>query len=245
MSLSIQWPLEVNIPEPVGMDKFTTTLRNRSLSKDEVKLWVVVELLKLRKYLDSYGLGTSDCFHHLGGENSSCLENARESTLLRHLLANSSSSGLPKSDKVEEIKKKLLDMLGELSLPCKCLPWSTLEQELEKNGYALVNWPTGVHKRRNKGIHDLSAVDVNKLYDAITCTDETRCLHIRRRTSALTVVPVQPIECTRPVASCSKRPTEAQDLHGHSSKRIKFKDMTSKVMQQNLSELWGDGMTGA
>ncbi|KAI6000365.1 hypothetical protein F5J12DRAFT_845587, partial [Pisolithus orientalis] len=183
MSLSIQRPLEVNIPEPAGMDEFTTMLRNRSLSKDEVKLWVVAELLKLRKYLDSYGLDASDCFHHLGGDNSPCLE---ESTLPRCLSANSSSLGLPKSDKVEEIKKKLLDMLGELSLPCKRLPWSTLEQELEKNGYALVNWPTGVHKRGNKGIHDLSAVDVNKLYDAITCPDETRRLHIRRRPSALT-----------------------------------------------------------
>ncbi|KAI6141173.1 hypothetical protein BKA82DRAFT_133200, partial [Pisolithus tinctorius] len=74
----------------------------------------------------------------------------------------------------------------ELSLPCNRLPWSTLEQELEKNGYALVNWPAGVRKRGNKGIHDLSAVDVNKLYDAIKCTDETRRLHIRRRASALT-----------------------------------------------------------
>ncbi|KAI6141193.1 hypothetical protein BKA82DRAFT_22700 [Pisolithus tinctorius] len=243
-SVGFERSLEVNIPEPAGMDEFTATLRNRSLSKDEVKLWVVAELLKLRKYLDSYGLDASDCFHHLGGDSSSCLENARESTLPRHLSTNSSSSGLPKSDKVEEIKKKLLDMLGELSLPCKRLPWSTLEQELEKNGYALVNWPAGVRKRGNKGIHDLSAVDVNKLYDAITCTDETRRLHIRRRPSALTVVPVPPIECTPPVASCSKRPAEAQDLHGHSSKRIKFKDMTSKVMQQNLSESRGDGATG-
>ncbi|KAI6148909.1 hypothetical protein BKA82DRAFT_997023 [Pisolithus tinctorius] len=241
MSLSIQRPLEVNIPEPAGMDESTTTLRNRSPLKDEVKLRVVAELFKLRKCLESRGLNASNRFRRSGGDNSPCLE---ESTLLRHLPANSSSSGLPKSDKVEEIKKKLLYMLGELSLPCKRLPWSTLEQELEKNGYALVNWPTGVRKRGNKGIHDLSAVDVNKLYDAITCTDETRRLHIRCRPSALTVVPVQPIECTSPVASRSKRPAEAHDLHGHPSKRIRFKDMTSKVMQQNLSELRGDGMTG-
>ncbi|KAI6141217.1 hypothetical protein BKA82DRAFT_22726 [Pisolithus tinctorius] len=257
---SLQGSLEVSDQEPAGMEAFTTMLRSPTLLKDEVELRVVAELFKLqRKYLDSRGLNASNCFRRSGGDDSPCLEsvmltrfrsasrltrNARDSTLLRRLPANSSSSGLPKSDKVEEIKQRLLDMLGELSLPYKRLPWSTLEQELEKNGYALVNWPTGVRKCGNKGIHDLSAVDVNKLYDAITCPDETRRLHIRRRPSALTVVPVQPVECTPPVASRSKRLTEAHGLHGLPSKRTRFEDMTSKVMQLSLSESRGDGATG-
>ncbi|KAI6141244.1 hypothetical protein BKA82DRAFT_730110 [Pisolithus tinctorius] len=127
---SLQGSLEVSDQEPAGMEAFTTMLRSPTLLKDEVELRVVAELFKLRKYLDSRGLNASNCFRRSGGDNSPCLE---ESTLLRRLPENSSSSGLPKSDKVEEIKQRLLDML-ELSLPCKRLPWSTLEQELEKNG---------------------------------------------------------------------------------------------------------------
>ncbi|KIO08839.1 hypothetical protein M404DRAFT_997039 [Pisolithus tinctorius Marx 270] len=232
VSLSLQGSLEANIPEPAGMEAFTTVLRNPGLSKDEVQLRVVAGFLKLRKYLDYYGLDASDCFHRSGGDKGPCLE---ESTLPRHVPGNSGSSKLSKSDKIEAIKDKLLDMLRELSLPYERLPWYTLEKDLEKHGFALVNWPAGVlRKRGNRGIHDLSAVEVNKLYEVVTCPDETRRLRIHRRPSALTVVPVQPVDCTPVVASGSKRPMEERDLYP--SKRIRFRSMNSKVMQQNRDE---------
>ncbi|KAI6000361.1 hypothetical protein F5J12DRAFT_257152 [Pisolithus orientalis] len=104
VSLSLQASLEVNIQEPAGMETFTTMLRNPSLSKDEVELRVVAELLRLKKYLDSCGLDASDCFHRLGGDNGPCLE---ESTLPRRVPGNSGSLKLSKSDKVEAIKDKL------------------------------------------------------------------------------------------------------------------------------------------
>ncbi|KAI6039537.1 hypothetical protein EDC04DRAFT_1699220 [Pisolithus marmoratus] len=156
-------------------------------------------------------------------------------------------SKLSKSDKIEEIKDRLLEMLRQFSLPYERLPWSTLEKDLEKNGYALVNWPPGVlRKRGNRGIHDLSAVEVNKLYEAITCPDEPRRLRICRQPSpsALTVVPVQPTNRTPVVALGSKRPAEERDLSSHQSKRIRFRDMTSKVMQRNLGEGQGDCRAG-
>ncbi|KAI6141200.1 hypothetical protein BKA82DRAFT_329335 [Pisolithus tinctorius] len=230
MSLSIQRSLEVNIQEPVGIEAFTTMLCKPSLSKDEVKLRVAAELLKLKEYLDSRGLDAPDCSHPWGGDNRPCLD-----TLPRRVPGNSGSSKLSKSDKIEAIKDKLLDMLRELSLPYERLPWYTLEKDLEKHGFALVNWPAGVlRKRGNRGIQDLSAVEVNKLYEAVTCPDETRRLHIHRRPSSLTVVPVQLVDCTPVVASGSKRPMEERDLHP--SKRIRFRSMNSKVMQQNRDE---------
>ncbi|KAI6027215.1 hypothetical protein EDC04DRAFT_3142861 [Pisolithus marmoratus] len=137
-------------------------------------------------------------------------------------------------------------MLKELGLCYERLPWYTLEKDLEKNGYSLINWPTGVvRKHGNRGIHDLSALEVNKLYEAITCPDETHRLRICRSQSALTVVPVQPVNRTPPAASSSKRPVPNEsDFHGSPSKRIRFKDMTSKVRQQNLNERQDDGAVG-
>ncbi|KAI6027234.1 hypothetical protein EDC04DRAFT_3092031 [Pisolithus marmoratus] len=174
--------------------------------------------------------------------NSTLSQDEKRSRLVRELFKL-----LSKSDKVEEIKDRLLGLLKELGLPYERLPWYTLEKDLEKNGYVLINWPVGVvRKRGNRGIHDLSAVEVNELYEAITCSDETRRLRISRGQSALTVVPVQPVNRILAVASGSKRPVpEERDLHSSPSKRIRFRDMTTKVSQQNLREHQGDGAVGS
>ncbi|KAI6027210.1 hypothetical protein EDC04DRAFT_3142857 [Pisolithus marmoratus] len=230
-----QGSLEVDVQEPAGMEAFTSMLRDPTLSKYEKQSQLGRQLLKLiqRQYVDSLALNISDPFelHH--------------DALPRHSLdhGTSSSSKLSKSDKVERIKDRLLDMLRELGLPYERLPWYTLEKDLEKNGYAVMNWPIGVlRKRRNRGIHDLSAVEVNKLYEAITRPDETHRPRICRSQSALTVVPVQPVNRTPAFASSSKGPVpEENDFHGFPSKRIRFKDMTSKVSQPNLTELQDNG----
>ncbi|KAI6027258.1 hypothetical protein EDC04DRAFT_167692 [Pisolithus marmoratus] len=224
-----QGSLEADVQEPAGMEAFTGMLRDPTLSRYEKQSRLGRQLLKLRKYVDSLGLNISYPFelHH------------------EHFLdhGTSSSSKLSKSDKVEEIKDKLLEMLSELGLPYERLPWYTLEKDLEKNGYAVMNWPIGVlRKRGNRGIHDLSAVEVNKLYEAITRPDETHRLRICRSQSALTV---QPVNRTPAFASSSKHPVpEENDFHGFPSKRIRFKDMTSKVSQPNLTELQDNGAVG-
>ncbi|KAI6100440.1 hypothetical protein EDD16DRAFT_1655622 [Pisolithus croceorrhizus] len=145
-------------------------------------------------------------------------------------------------------------MLRELNLPYERLPWYTLEKDLKKHGCTVVNWPAGVHRKHgNRGIHDLSAVEVNSLYEAITCPDESHRLRICRCLSSLTgiygeshryvyslksllVVPVRPMNHTATAVVGSKRPADDLDLPSHPSKIIRFKDMTSKVSQQHLSD---------
>jgi len=53
------------------------------------------------------------------------------------------------------------------------LPWSTLEGDLQKKGYMIVNWPQGVVRDRDKGVSGLSAEDADKLHDALF-VDEQR-----------------------------------------------------------------------
>jgi len=53
------------------------------------------------------------------------------------------------------------------------LPWSTLEGDLQKKGYTIVNWPQGVVRDRDKGVSGLSAEDADKLHDALF-VDEQR-----------------------------------------------------------------------
>ncbi|KAI5982916.1 hypothetical protein EDD15DRAFT_2318869 [Pisolithus albus] len=56
------------------------------------------------------------------------------------------------------------------------------------------------------------------------------------------VAPVQPVSHTSASASGSKRPLpEEADVPGCSSKRIRFRDMTSKVSQQHSSNPQADG----
>ncbi|KAI5981865.1 hypothetical protein EDD15DRAFT_319660 [Pisolithus albus] len=102
-----------------------------------------------RQPLYSLGLDTPKCVQRSDSGNGPCLG---ESTLRRHLSGRciSGSSMRSKSDKVEEIKDKLLGMLRELKLPYERLPWYTLEKDLKKHGCALVNWPAGVPQAREQ-----------------------------------------------------------------------------------------------
>ncbi|KIJ09518.1 hypothetical protein PAXINDRAFT_172472 [Paxillus involutus ATCC 200175] len=61
-------------------------------------------------------------------------------------------------------------MLREIEFPLhsRYLPWSTLEGDLQKHGYDITNWPSGVPRENDKGIHTLSAGHVHKLYLALT-----------------------------------------------------------------------------
>ncbi|KAI6097193.1 hypothetical protein F5141DRAFT_1220199 [Pisolithus sp. B1] len=226
-SSALQGSLDASMQVLAGMDPFATDLRNPTSSEDEVPLQMVGGFLKLRQDLESHGVDASHRFHRSDGGSRPRLE---------HLLGHGTSSQkLSKPDKVGEIKDKLLDMLRKLSLPYERLPWYTLETELEKHGCTLVNWPAGVvRKRGNRGIHDLSTVQVNSLYIAITRPDESHRLRICRRPSPLTVAPVRPVNHSPAAASGSKRLMEELDLPGLPSKRIRFKDMTSKVLQQHL-----------
>ncbi|KAI6001451.1 hypothetical protein EDD15DRAFT_1680984 [Pisolithus albus] len=177
--------LELGIQEPTWMEASTSMLRNSALSKEEICSRLIGEFHRLRQHLDSFGLDILRLQRSDSGNRAN----------LRHLPGRSisSSSMRSKSDRVEEIKDKLLSMLRELNLPYERLPWYTLEKDLKKHGCALVNWPAGVlRKRGNRGIHDLNAVEVNCLYEAIVSPDESRRLRIRRCPSILTVVPVQP-----------------------------------------------------
>ncbi|KAI5980865.1 hypothetical protein EDD15DRAFT_2523872, partial [Pisolithus albus] len=101
LSSASQKPLDVGMQEPVGMEAFTTCLRDPTLSIDEVQLRMVAGFHKLRQHLQSRGLDASDCFHRSDGGSLN---------LPRHVLDHGiSSSKLSKSDKVERIKDKLLE----------------------------------------------------------------------------------------------------------------------------------------
>ncbi|KAI9456487.1 hypothetical protein HD554DRAFT_1847597 [Boletus coccyginus] len=83
--------------------------------------------------------------------------------------------------KIDEIKLKLIGMLGEIgfSIPNDRLPWSTLEGELEKRGYTILHWPQGVFRERDKGIYSLGAEEADKLYRALFLDE--RCVQFVRR----------------------------------------------------------------
>ncbi|KAI5989550.1 hypothetical protein EDD15DRAFT_1305091 [Pisolithus albus] len=119
LSSPLEGPLELGMQEPVWMEAFTHMLRsNPTLSKDEIHSRVTGELHRLRQYLDSIGLDILNCLQRSNGGNRPSL---RESTLPRRLpgCSISSSSTRSKSDKVEEIKNKLLEMLSKLP-PTDC-----------------------------------------------------------------------------------------------------------------------------
>ena len=105
------------------------------------------------------------------------------------------SSGDPKKiRKIDRIKQKLVEMLREsfhhikrmldqsttmfageigFKLSNGRLLWSTLDGDLQRKGYMIVNWPQGVVRDRDKGISGLSAEDADKLHDALF-VDERR-----------------------------------------------------------------------
>lgn len=75
-----------------------------------------------------------------------------------------------------------LNRIGSFNvfIPHGRLPWSTLENDLEKRGIGLINWPTDVpRKRGNKGINDLNAAHVDTLYRAIMHPDRENRLGLR------------------------------------------------------------------
>ncbi|KAI9573316.1 hypothetical protein HD554DRAFT_2311037 [Boletus coccyginus] len=76
---------------------------------------------------------------------------------------------------IDEIKQELVEMLRKVGFKLSNgrLPWSTLEGDLQKKGYMIVNWPRGVVRDRDKGVSGLSAEDVDKLHDALF-VDEQR-----------------------------------------------------------------------
>ena len=67
------------------------------------------------------------------------------------------------------------------------LPWSTLEGDLQKKGYVVINWPQGVVRDRDKGISGLSAEDTDKLHDALF-VDEHRLQFVPRGERKLTTI---------------------------------------------------------
>ena len=82
-------------------------------------------------------------------------------------------------------------------VPNDRLPWSALGGELEKQGYAIHNWPQGVFRKGDKGVYSLSAEEVDRLYHALF-SDEQRlqfvCRHdgmFLRCTSFLSDVPAE------------------------------------------------------
>jgi hypothetical protein len=114
----------------------------------------------------------------------------------------STSNGDPKKTrKIDEIKQKLVAILREIlhctnptfsrltivhageigfSVPKDRLPWSTLEGDLEKQGYAIHNWPQGVVRERDKGVYILSAEEADKLYHVIFSDERRRIQFVRR-----------------------------------------------------------------
>ncbi|KAI9455830.1 quinon protein alcohol dehydrogenase-like superfamily [Boletus coccyginus] len=94
----------------------------------------------------------------------------------------SACNGDPKKiRKIDAIKQKLVEMLREIGFKLSNgrLPWSTLEGDLQKKGYVILNWPQGVLRDRDKGVSGLSAEDADKLYDALF-VDERRLRFVPR-----------------------------------------------------------------
>lgn len=145
---------------------------------------------------------------------------SQQSLLVQHSNREVITS-LSKSDKIEQIKEKMLDMLSkswlwtivlsihvmrldptgssEVFISNDRLPWSTLESALEKQGLVLVNWPVGVPRKRSRGIRDLTAKHADKLYRAVMHPNEEHRLRIRS-----TVVPATSMLRSHHFTSSSK-----------------------------------------
>ncbi|KAF9233681.1 WD40-repeat-containing domain protein [Melanogaster broomeanus] len=89
---------------------------------------------------------------------------------------------LRKNQKIAEIKPILMEMLREIRFPMRKnrLPWFTLEDDLLKHGYTIVNWPSGVPRENDKGIRSLNASQVDMLYCAIKQARDTDRLRFER-----------------------------------------------------------------
>ncbi|KIJ13226.1 hypothetical protein PAXINDRAFT_100817 [Paxillus involutus ATCC 200175] len=134
---------------------------------------------------------------------------------------------LKKRHKIARIKEILIEMLRAIDFPLhnRYLPWSMLEGDLQKHGYEITHWPSGVPRENDKGISTLSAGQVNKLYLALTqATDLDRPRFIRRvdqstdQDKGMTPVPNGP---------GSKRRLEIVHNDGN-GKRTRFKVITAE-----------------
>ncbi|KAH0828933.1 hypothetical protein J3R83DRAFT_2357 [Lanmaoa asiatica] len=85
------------------------------------------------------------------------------------MFRSTSNWDLKKTCKIDKIKERLVTMLRDIgfSVGNGWLPWSTLEGDLGKKGYMILNWPQGVFRDRDKGVSGLSAEDADKLHDAL------------------------------------------------------------------------------
>ena len=94
------------------------------------------------------------------------------------ILRPASNGDAIKTRKIDKIKQKLVEILresfqhlkhvlnqsttmytGEIGFKlsnCR-LPWSTLDGDLRRKGYIIVNWPQGVSRDRDEGLSGLSA----------------------------------------------------------------------------------------
>jgi hypothetical protein len=101
---------------------------------------------------------------------------------------SASNGDTKKIHKIDKIKHKLVEMLREsfhhikqvlsqsttmctgeigFKLSNGRLPWSTLDRDLQRTGYMIVDWPQGVVRDRDKGISGLGGEDADKLHDAL------------------------------------------------------------------------------
>lgn len=218
---------EAVLAEPAGMEAFTNITHDKALSKNEMQSQLTQQFHRLNQYVDSLGLNASSCFRGSDADNMSHPESPAERLpadgMLRERLSD--PPRLTEVDMIEEINDRLLEMLRELNLPYERLPWYTLEKDLEKHGFVLVNWPVGVlRKRGDGGIYELSTMDVNLLYQAIIHPDEACRLRICRRPSEFTANP------TLPILSSSKRPMQCSDSDNHPAKRGKFGDTATRLL---------------
>ncbi|KIJ10897.1 hypothetical protein PAXINDRAFT_16179 [Paxillus involutus ATCC 200175] len=137
------------------------------------------------------------------------------------------NSDLKKRHKIAEIKRILIDMLREINFPLhnNYLPWSTLEVDLQKHGYEITNWPSGVLRENDKGINTLNAEHVQKLYLALTqANDDDRPRFVRRVDRPTDQD--EGVTAVRNVASSKRR--LAVDHGDGKGKRTRFKVMTAE-----------------
>lgn len=213
--------------EPAGMEAFTNITRDKALPKNEMRSQLAQQFHRLNQYVDSLGLDVSTCLRGPDGNDMPHPEGPTKKLPAGGVPREPLSDPLrlTKSDMIEEINDRLLEMLREVNLPCEHLPWYALEKDLEKRGFVLVNWPAGVvRKRGDKGVHDLSTVDVNLLYQAIMHPDEACRLRICRRPSEFTTNP------SLLISSSSKRPMQCSDSNVHPAKRTRYKDETMRLL---------------
>ncbi|KAF9233685.1 hypothetical protein BU15DRAFT_66394 [Melanogaster broomeanus] len=134
---------------------------------------------------------------------------------------------LKKNQKIEEIKQILIEMLREIRFPMRKnrLPWFTLEDDLQKHGYTIVNWPSRVPRENDKGIRSLNAAQVDRLYFAVKQARDTDRLRFERCVDE----PTDQDESVTVVqnAGSSKRRAEI-DNHDGQGRRTRFRVTTAE-----------------